>query len=49
MKGDVTWTSATPAKATVSSSGLVTGVAAGSSVISATCNGFTAQCTVTVT
>ena len=49
VKGDVTWTSATPAKATVSSSGLVTGVAAGSSVISATCNGFTATCTVTVT
>ena len=49
VKGDVTWASATPAKATVSSSGLVTGVAAGSSVISATCNGFTATCTVTVT
>ena len=47
--GDVTWTSATPAKATVSNNGLVTGVAAGSSVITATCNGLTASCTVTVT
>lgn len=32
----VTWTSASPSKATVSSSGLVTGVATGSSVITAT-------------
>lgn len=47
--GEVTWASATTAKATVSSTGLVTGVASGSSVISATCNGLTAQCTVTVT
>ena len=49
VKADVTWASATTSKATVSSSGLVTGVTAGSSVITATCNGFTAQCTVTVT
>ena len=49
VKGDVSWASATTAKATVSSSGLVTGVTSGSSVITATCNGFTAQCTVTVT
>lgn len=49
VDGTVTWASATTGKATVSSSGLVTGVATGSSVISATCNGFTAQCTVTVT
>lgn len=49
VKGDVSWASATTSKATVSSSGLVTGVTAGSSVISATCNGFTATCTVTVT
>ena len=48
-EGAVTWASATTAKATVNSSGLVTGVTAGSSVISATCNGFTATCTVTVT
>lgn len=45
----VTWASATTAKATVSSAGLVTGVSTGSSVISATCNGLTATCTVTVT
>ena len=49
VSGAVTWSSATTAKATVSSTGVVTGVATGSSVISATCNGFTAQCTVTVT
>ena len=47
--GEITWASGTSAKATVSSTGLVTGVTAGSSVITATCNGFTAQCTVTVT
>lgn len=49
VEGEITWASATTSKATVSSTGLVTGVTAGSSVISATCNGFTAQCTVTVT
>lgn len=47
--GTVQWASATTAKATVDSTGLVTGVASGSSVISATCNGLTASCTVTVT
>lgn len=46
--GTVSWASATPSKATVNSSGLVTGVASGSSVITATCNGLTATCTVTV-
>ena len=46
--GPVTWASATPAKATVSTTGVVTGVATGSSVITATANGLTAQCTVTV-
>lgn len=46
--GEVTWASGTTAKATVSSTGLVTGVTAGTSVITATCNGLTAQCTVTV-
>ena len=46
----LTWASATEAKATVSSTGEVTGVATGSSVISVTtANGLTAQCTVTVT
>lgn len=49
VEGEITWASATTAKATVSSTGLVTGVTAGSSVITATCNGYTAQCTVTVT
>ena len=49
VEGEITWASATTSKATVSSTGLVTGVSSGSSVISATCNGFTAQCTVTVT
>lgn len=47
--GAVTWASATEAKATVNTAGEVTGVSAGSSVISATCNGLTATCTVTVT
>ena len=49
VDGEITWASATTSKATVSSTGLVTGVTAGSSVISATCNGYTANCTVTVT
>lgn len=49
VEGTITWASATTSKATVSSTGLVTGVTAGSSVISATCNGYTANCTVTVT
>lgn len=48
VSGPVTWVSATTSKATVSSSGLVTGVASGSSVITATCNGLSASCTVTV-
>lgn len=48
-QGAVTWTSATSAKATVDANGVVTGVATGSSVITATCNGLTASCTVTVT
>lgn len=49
VDGEIAWASATTAKATVDSNGLVTGVASGSSVISATCNGYTASCTVTVT
>ena len=48
-QGTVTWTSATTGKATVDNNGVVTGVATGSSVITATCNGLTAACTVTVT
>lgn len=47
--GAVTWSSGTTAKATVDSNGVVKGVAAGSSVITATCNGLSASCTVTVT
>lgn len=49
VEGEVTWSSATTAKATISSSGLVTGVASGSSVITATAGGYSASCTVTVT
>lgn len=48
VEGEITWASATTSKATVSNTGLVTGVTSGSSVISATCNGMTASCTVTV-
>ena len=47
-KGTVTWTSSASAKATVSSTGLVTGVTAGTTVITATCKGLTDSCTVTV-
>ena len=43
------WASATTAKATVSSTGVVTGVAAGTSVVTVTAGGKTASCTVTVT
>ena len=48
-EGEITWASATTSKATVSSTGLVTGVSSGSSVVTATCAGYTASCTVTVT
>lgn len=45
----LTWTSGTTAKATVDNTGKVTGVAAGTSVITVTtANGLSAQCTVTV-
>ena len=46
--GSVTWASSDQTKATVSE-GVVTGVAAGNATISATCNGLTATCAVTVT
>lgn len=49
VEADVTYASATTAKATISSTGVVTGVASGSSVITATAGGYTASCTVTVT
>ena len=49
VKGDITWTSGTTAKATVAADGTVTGVASGTSVITAAAAGQTATCTVTVT
>lgn len=48
VEGNITYTSATTAKATVDADGNVTGVAEGTSVITAACNGYTATCTVTV-
>ena len=47
-KGTITWASSATSKATVSSTGLVTGVTAGSSVITATCGDAVAVCNVTV-
>ncbi|MYY03055.1 MULTISPECIES: Ig-like domain-containing protein [unclassified Streptomyces] len=44
-----TWTSATPAVATVSAGGLVTAVAVGTAVIKAAAQGKEGTCTVTVT
>ena len=50
VKATLTWTSATTAKATVDTDGVVTGKAAGTSVVSVTTdNGYSASCTVTVT
>ena len=46
--GPVEWTSSSTGKATVDSNGVVTGVASGSATITATANGKTATCTVTV-
>ncbi|MDR2094854.1 MAG: Ig-like domain-containing protein [Treponema sp.] len=48
---NVTWTSSDPAKATVSGSGVVTGVAEGTTTITVTTvdGGYTATCTITVT
>lgn len=43
-----TYVSSTPAKATVSASGLITAVATGTSSVTATWGGFTASCAVTV-
>ena len=47
--GTVTWSSNDTSTATVSASGEVTGVTAGSATITATCNGYTDTCAVTVT
>lgn len=49
VEAAISYSSATTAKATVSSTGLVTGVASGSSVITVTAGGQSASCTVTVT
>jgi len=46
--GEVTWTSSAPTKATVSADGLVTGVAAGTTVITAEVRGVTGELVVTV-
>jgi 6-phosphogluconolactonase (cycloisomerase 2 family) len=48
ITGQVTWASVTPAAATISTSGLATAVANGSSVITATLTGITGQTTLTV-
>lgn len=48
-EGTVRWTSSAPTKATVSPSGLVTGVAAGTAVITAEYRGVTGSVSVTVT
>lgn len=49
VKADITYASGTPAKATVDANGVVTGVEAGSSVITITAGAATATVTVTVT
>ena len=49
VAGEVTWASSDDTKATVDTSGKVTGVAAGSATITATSNGVAASCVVTVT
>ena len=48
VDGEITWASSDTTKATVSG-GVVTGVAAGSAVITATCGDAVAVCNVTVT
>lgn len=47
--GTVSWATSNSSKATVDDNGVVTGAASGSATITATCNGKTATCTVTVT
>ena len=49
VESAISYSSATTSKATVSSTGLVTGVGSGSSVITVTAGGKSATCTVTVT
>jgi len=48
LTGAVAWASGTPAKATVSASGLVTGVATGSSVVTATLGSLVGSSSITV-
>ena len=48
VSGTITWASSDSTKSTVSANGLVTGVAAGSAVITATCGDAVAVCNVTV-
>ena len=47
--GTVSWYTTDAAVATVSATGLVTGVSAGTAIITAVCDNFAASCTVTVT
>ena len=47
--GEITWASSDDTYATVSATGLVTGKAAGSATITATCGTFTDTCVVTIT
>lgn len=49
VEGTITWDSSDDTYATVDTTGKVTGVAAGSATITATCNGVVASCVVTVT
>ena len=49
VKGTITWASSNTTYATVSNTGLVTGEAEGSAIITATCGEFSASCEVTVT
>lgn len=46
--GTVSWASSNTSKATVNDNGVVTGAASGSATITASCNGKTATCAVTV-
>ncbi len=48
VQGDITWASSVPGKATVDTTGKVTGVATGSTVITATSGDAVASCEVTV-
>ena len=48
VSGTITWASSSTANATVSTAGLVTGVSAGSAVITATCGDAVAVCNVTI-